>query len=214
MEEHVQEPLKDPDMEEMIESFFGVLDGENADNEGRENDPSILHLQQLAHTPVCEGSGASIIHTCVTLLNLQSTYGWSDASVTALFNLMKTTILPNQNEMLESRDIAKNILADVGMDYTTIHACQNDCILFKGKYANLDSCPKCQASGYRQDLSDTIILANVLRYFPIIPQRTHMFKCLGIAKSMTSHITSSFSKGIMCTLANSLVLQHIDIQWT
>ena len=70
MEEHVQEPLKDPDMEEMIEAFFGVSDGENTDNEERENDPSIHRLQQLAHRPVCEGSRASILCTFLTLLNL------------------------------------------------------------------------------------------------------------------------------------------------
>ena len=69
MEEHVQEPLKDPHMEEMIEAFFGLLDGENTDNKERENDPSIQRLQQLAHTPVCEGSRASILRTCLTLLN-------------------------------------------------------------------------------------------------------------------------------------------------
>ena len=148
MEEHVQEPLKDPDMEEMIEAFFGLSEGEDVDTKEFENDPSIKRLQQLAHTPVCEGSRTSILRTCLTLLNLQSTYGWSDASVTALFKLMKTTILPTQNEMPKSRDIAKKILTDVGMDYTTIHACQNDCILFKGEYANLDVCPKCQESQY------------------------------------------------------------------
>ena len=45
MEEHVQEPLNDPDMEEMIEAFFGLSDGENADNEESENDPRIQRLQ-------------------------------------------------------------------------------------------------------------------------------------------------------------------------
>ena len=213
MEEHVQEPLKDPDMEEMIEAFFGVSDGENTDNEERENDPSIQRLQQLAHTPVCEGSRASILRTCLTLLNLQSTYGWSDASVTALFKLMKTTILPNENEMPESRDVAKKILTDVGMDYTTIHACQNDCILFRGEYANLDVCPKCQESRYRQDLSGTTIPAKVLRHFPIIPRISHMFKCPSIAKLMAWHSTSRSSDGVMRTPADSPAWQHIDLKW-
>ena len=45
MEEHVQEVLEDPDMEEMIEAFFGLSDGENASTEEIENDPSIQCLQ-------------------------------------------------------------------------------------------------------------------------------------------------------------------------
>ena len=163
--------------------------------------------------PVCEGSRASILCTCLTLLNLHLTYGWSDASVTALFKLMKTTILPNENEMPESRDVAKKILTDVGMDYTTIHACQNDCILFRGEYANLDVCPKCQESRYRQDLSSTTIPAKVLRHFPIIPRISHMFKCRSIAKLMAWHSTSRSSDGVMCTPADSPAWQHIDLTW-
>ena len=50
--------------------------------------------------------------------------------------------------MLELRDIAKKILADVGMEYTTKHACQNDYILFRGEYANLDVCLECQANQF------------------------------------------------------------------
>ena len=162
---------------------------------------------------MCEGSRASILCTCLTLLNLQSTYGWSDASVTALFKLMKTTILPNENEMPESRDVAKKILTDVGMDYTTIHACQNDCILFRGEYANLDVCPKCEESRYQQDLSGTTIPAKVLRHFPIIPQISHMFKCPSIAKLMAWHSTSRSSDGVMRTPADSPAWQHIDLKW-
>ena len=71
--------------------------------------------------------------------------------------------------MLESRDIAKNILANVGMEYTIIHECQNDFILFIGEYANLDVCPKCQASQFQQDLFGTAIPSKVLRHFPLIP---------------------------------------------
>ena len=133
-------------MEEMIEAFFGLSDGEDDDTKEFGNDPSIKHLQLLPYTPVSEGSKASIFCIFLKLLNLQSTYRWSNTSVIILFKLMKTTILSNQNEMPKSRDVAKKILADVGMDYTTIHACQNDCILFKGEYANLDVCPKCQES--------------------------------------------------------------------
>ena len=45
MEEHVQEPLKYLDMEEMIEAFFGLSNGEDDDIKEFENDPSIKRLQ-------------------------------------------------------------------------------------------------------------------------------------------------------------------------
>jgi hypothetical protein len=30
-----------------------------------------------------------------------------------------------------------------------IHACPNDCILFRNEYSDLDKCPKCNASRYK-----------------------------------------------------------------
>ena len=144
-----EEPLADIDMVEMIEAFYEQSDGNEDDSEEEHNDPTISRLRELASTPLCDGSRASVLRTCLAMLNLQSIYGWSDASVTSLFKLLKTSILPIVNRMPETRDGAKKLLADIGMDYNSIHACPNDCILYRKEYADLDVCPKCQHSRYR-----------------------------------------------------------------
>ena len=59
----MQEPLKDHDMEEMIEAFFHLLDGDNDDTKECDNDPIIEHLQLITHMPVCERSRALILCT-------------------------------------------------------------------------------------------------------------------------------------------------------
>ena len=40
----MQEPLKDHNMEEMIEAFFDLSDGDNDETKEYENDPIIEHL--------------------------------------------------------------------------------------------------------------------------------------------------------------------------
>lgn len=198
-----QESLHDIDMEEMIEAFYEVSDGDEEDCDTHTEDPIIKGLRSLASTPLFEGSRASILQTCLALLNLQSIYGWSYASVSALFKLLKTTIFPVRNKMPKSRDIAKKMLAYVGMEYNSIHACPNDCILFRGDFVNLDVCPKCGESRYRQDLTGTTIPAKVLKHFPIISQISHMFKCPQISKLMTWQNTSRSSDGVLRTPVGS-----------
>ena len=56
-----QEPLHDIDMEEMIEAFYEVFDGDEEDRNEHTEDPIIDRLRSLASTPLFEGSRASIL---------------------------------------------------------------------------------------------------------------------------------------------------------
>jgi hypothetical protein len=37
----------------------------------------------------------------------------------------------------------RKVVRDLGLDYQKIHACVNDCVLFRGKFEKLDNCPTC-----------------------------------------------------------------------
>ena len=95
-------------------------------------DKTLQKLCKQALTPLFTGLKTSVLRACLPILNLQSIYGWSDASVNALLSLLKSTILPEINELPASRYLAKSILIDIGMDCKIIHACPNDCILYHG----------------------------------------------------------------------------------
>ena len=100
------------------------------------------------------------------------------------------------------------------MDYNSIHACPKERILYRGEFANLDVCPKCHESRYRQDLTGTTIPAKILRHFPIIPRISYMLKCPQIAKLMKWHKNSRSTDGVMRTPTDSRAWQHIDEeQW-
>nr|AAP52690.2 transposon protein, putative, CACTA, En/Spm sub-class [Oryza sativa Japonica Group] len=70
-----------------------------------------------------------------------------------LLKLVKN-ILPEGNKLPETTYEAKKIVCPLGLEVQKIHACPNDCILYRGEeYENLEACPVCQALRYkiRQD---------------------------------------------------------------
>ena len=59
-------------------------------------------------------------------------------------NLLKK-MLPKDNELPATTYEAKQLVCPLGLEVQKIHACPNDCILYRGEYENLDVCPVCSA---------------------------------------------------------------------
>ncbi|GJX12166.1 pyruvate kinase [Tanacetum coccineum] len=79
----------------------------------------------------------------------------------------------------------------IGLGYESIHACVNDCFLFRGD-ANKDVhfCPVCNTSRWKDsNTPGKKVPKKVLRYFPIIPRLQHLYKSSHTAKEMTWHAT-------------------------
>ena len=82
-------------------------------------------------------------------LEFKSTNGLSDKGFDQLLGIINK-ILPEKNELLEKTYLAKQMICPVGLEVKKIHACYNDCILYRGeKYKDLDKCPKCELHGTR-----------------------------------------------------------------
>ena len=115
-----------------------------------------------------------------------------------------------QNTMPESRDDARQVLRKLGMDYNCIHACPNDCVLFRGEFELLATCPKCGADRYRNDLQGQTVPQKVLRHFPLIPRVRHIFRTKSFAKLTTWHAENRSTDGVQRTPADSEAWHHID----
>ncbi|XP_048605522.1 uncharacterized protein LOC106359340 [Brassica napus] len=80
-------------------------------------------------------------------------------------------LLPEDNVLPKSLAAIKKFLKIFGFGYDSIHACKNDCILYRKEYENLESCPRCKVSRWEMDKHSNElkvgIPAKVLRYFPI-----------------------------------------------
>src|SRR5262249_19427451 len=78
----------------------------------------------------------------VRLFNLKAANGRSNKSFNDLLQLLGDMLLEN-NVLPISMYEAKKNLSSLEIDYEKIHACPNDCILYRKEYQNRNDCPNC-----------------------------------------------------------------------
>ena len=75
-------------------------------------------------------------------------------------------MLLNDNVLPRRYYDANKILSPLGMEYKKIHACLNDCILYRNEFEEKQKCPVCETPRYKSNKGP----AKVLWYLPIIPR--------------------------------------------
>ena len=89
-------------------------------------------------------------------------------------------ILPDDNVLPHRYYDAKKILCPLGMEYKKIHACPNDCILYRKEFEEKQNCPICKTLSYKSNKGP----AKVLWYLPIIPRFKRFFANENYAKNL------------------------------
>ncbi|KAK1652435.1 hypothetical protein QYE76_070240 [Lolium multiflorum] len=120
-----------------------------------------------------EGGKFSRFTFTVKLLHVKSFYRISNAAFNAILRIL-TLQFPNSS-VLRSYDEALSIINKLGLGYISIHACPNNCVLFRKEYAKLDNCPICNASRWRDADGKKRIPDKVLRHFPLTKRLQRMF---------------------------------------
>ena len=98
---------------------------------------------------------------------------------------------------------ARQLLVHLGIEYNQIHACENDCILYRDNYKNHQECLVCKHKRYRTDLQSATVPNKVLRHMPIIPRLQRMFRCKSLAQLMDWHAKNRSKDGFMRILTDS-----------
>src|SRR3954463_6970489 len=135
--------------------------------------------------PNCE-DGQKKLGTTLELLQWKAENGTSDKGFEKLLKIIKK-MLPGENVLPSSTYEAKKVVCPLGLEVPKIHACINDCILYRGEYENLNACPVCSALRYkirRDDPGDVEggprprkrVPAKVMWYAPIIPRLKRLFQ--------------------------------------
>ena len=174
-------------MLEGIGHEFGEV-GDSGGNDGdlREDgsDPDIEAFHQLLDDagqqlyPGC--TSFSKLHFVVRLLHTKFLGGWSDKSFNILLELLNKA-LPGHSPLPKNFHEAKKMIKCLGLGYVNIHACENDCILFRKQYANADQCPICKTSRWKSEKKSLDgkrvhqVPRKVLRYFPIKKRLQRLF---------------------------------------
>ena len=115
----------------------------------------------------------------VKLYNLKVRNGWFNTIFTQLLKLQRE-MLPKENTLPYSTYATKRMIKSLSLDYEMIHACNNYCILYRGKYKNKFEFPTCGKSRLKVDAHSRKVhigvLSKMLRYFSIVPSLNKMYK--------------------------------------
>ena len=111
----------------------------------------------------------------------------------------------------------KKTLNTLGMEYEKIHACPNDCILYRNELKDATSCPTCGTSRWKLDGTGTKkrkgLPAKVMWYFPPIPRFRRLFQSPKIAKDLIWHAQEREFDGKMRHPFDSPSWKLVDHRW-
>nr|AAX92775.1 transposon protein, putative, CACTA, En/Spm sub-class [Oryza sativa Japonica Group]ABA93319.1 transposon protein, putative, CACTA, En/Spm sub-class [Oryza sativa Japonica Group] len=203
------EEERDADGNSVADDFGQMLQDAKEDCEsekGAHKLDKMLEDHRTSLYPGCE-QGHKKLDTTLEFLQWKTKNGVSDKSFGDLLKLVKN-ILPEGNKLPETTYEAKKIVCPLGLVVQKIHACPNDCILYRGEeYENLEACPICKALRYkiRRDdqgevdgqLTKKRIPAKVMWYFPIIPRLRRLFRNKGNARMMCWHAEERQQDGML-----------------
>ena len=91
---------------------------------------------------------ATKVSFIVRLFQIKCMFGLSNSALEAVLQLF-SLVLPEGHCVPDSLDKVQRVVRDLGLDYEKIHACINDCVLFRKQYADLDKCPTCGESRWK-----------------------------------------------------------------
>ena len=157
----------------------------------------------------------------VKLYNIKAKAGWSDKSFTDVLALF-ADMLPEDNELPLSAREAKRSLSVFGMECKKIHACPNDCILYRNEYKNAITCPTCGISRYKvkKNMPENIhegekkgVPSKVLWYFPPIQRFKRWFQSAQTTKDLTWHANERQIDGQLRHPGDSPTWKLIDNKW-
>ena len=177
-------------------------------------------LIQDSRTPLYPGCKEvhTKLHTVLTLLQLKASNGWSDKSFTELLRLL-TDVLPDGNVLPSTTYQAKQVVCPLGLEVEKIHACPNDCMLYRKESKDHRSCVVCKASRFKRggDANTNSVKnrppAKVVWYFPIIPRLKRLFANGRNAELLRWHAEKRKKDGMLRHPADSAQWRNIDARY-
>ncbi|XP_021856680.1 uncharacterized protein [Spinacia oleracea] len=129
---------------EVLDEVFDEMfhDTEDDLTEGPPIDESLLTNAETPLYPGC--SKYTRFTSSLELFELKAEARWTDYHYSKLMAKFKD-MFPKGNTLPSS----KEMLCPMGLDAEKIHACPNDCVLYRKDYNDLHECPTCWTSRYK-----------------------------------------------------------------
>nr|GEV48740.1 hypothetical protein [Tanacetum cinerariifolium] len=153
----------------------------------------------------------------VKLFDLKAKKKCNEKSFTTLLELLLEAFL-EYNELPVLMYQTKKLTCSMGLEVQRIHACPNDCRLYKKTYKDLHECPVCMESRYKHknltkldsDVTKNGPPAKLLWYLPIIPRLKKLYANPKDAKLLRWHAEERKNDGNMRHVADSPQWKNID----
>ncbi|XP_010451613.1 PREDICTED: uncharacterized protein LOC104733759 [Camelina sativa] len=211
---------------ELIRTAFKSSEGKKlSENHSVEELEGIDSKEEIEFRKKLEDAETPLYSTCanytkvsaiMALYRIKVKSGMSENFFDQLLTIVHD-MLPGENVLPTSTDEMKRFLKVFGFGYDSIHACINDCILYRKQYAELTSCPRCAESRWETDNitgeERKGIPAKVLRYFPIKDRFRRMFRSKRLAEDLCWHFTNASEDGTMRHLVDSLTWIQVNDKW-
>ena len=110
--------------------------------------------------------------------------GISKQALSDILYMQHHTILPSDNILPDSYTEAMSIIKPYLVTPVVYDVCPKDCIIFRGKYADLSECPTCKKSRY---IPGTSVSVRTFTYLPVGPRLVRLFGTSNTAHLMQSH---------------------------
>lgn len=140
----------------------------------------------------------------------------SDNGFDSLLNVLQLLLLTN-NVLFKILYGVKKFLKVFDVSFEKIHACNNDCCLFRKEFQDLESCPKCNSSRWKkyEDTKEIIhgVPIKVLRYFLIISRFRRMYRSQKMAEGLRWHFNNKSSNEKTPHPVNSVTWNAVDERW-
>ncbi|XP_058746065.1 uncharacterized protein LOC131618934 [Vicia villosa] len=142
-----------------------------------------------------EESNYTKLEFIVKLYHIKVLCGLSDKAITMILDLLRDAF--KQAKLPHSFYEAKKTINKLGLNYTKINACPNDCMLFLGDdEKELQACKHCGASRWNPKKKKKQA-AKVLRYFPLKTRLQRLFMCSKTAEHMRWHALDNNNDGLL-----------------
>ena len=228
LDEPVEEANSESSNEDMVDVHNDLdqmlRDAEGTNLGGTEYDEflGLLGDSEIPLFPGCKPKHTRLA-VALELLKIKASNNWSDTSFTKLLVLLED-ILPEGNVLPTTTYKAKKVICPLGLEVQKIHACPNDCILYRKEYANLHRCPSCKTSRYKritneenchddEDEGGGVVKglpAKVAWYLPIVPRLKRLFANKKEANLMRWHSEGRKEDGMMRHPADACQWRTID----
>ncbi|XP_038975417.1 uncharacterized protein LOC120106535 [Phoenix dactylifera] len=175
------------------ELHLGSAPEANHEEEPNKDAADFYSLLKDAEVPLWEGCKKhSKLSAISQLLNCKSKFNMSISCYDRIMKIVKN-MLPESEKLPPDFYQSKKMLRKLGLKYTSIDVCENNCMLFYKETENLIECTICGHLRYKLRRNDgggrrKDVPYRRLQYLPITPRLQRLFMSSKTAENMSWHV--------------------------